>query len=151
MKIETTEKDKRTSAEIYYHPSQYFQMVAEEFAFDEKEENGKSVYEEMTRTMSIFTDMMEIVNMHWYSSAICFNKALEGLISGMAADIATNYYDDYKEKMPLEELLTKLKTWIYKDKEYIVKNNFFMEEERPDLKEKKPKTFKVIKLKKSLE
>lgn len=128
MKIRTANNDKYTSADIDYQPSLCFQPVAEEFKFNKKEESGKSVNDEIGRNISIFVDMLEIVNMHWYSSAICFTKAFEGLVQGMIADIALNYCDEYDEKMPLEQLLAKVKKQIYIDKEYIIKNNYFLEE-----------------------
>ena len=150
MKIRTANNDNLASAGIDYQPSQCFQMVAKEFKFDKKEESGKSVNDEIARNISIFIDMLEIVNMHLYSSAICFNKALEGLITGMAADMAINYCGEYNEKMPLEQLLALVKKQIYRDKEYIIENNYFTEEEPPGIIENKPRTNNVIKLKKSL-
>lgn len=82
--------------------------MTEEFKFDKKEESGKSVNDEIVRNISFFVDMLEIVNMHRYSSAICFSKAFEGLVNGMIAKNVLNYCDEYDEKMTLDQLLAKV-------------------------------------------
>jgi len=150
MKIETSNKDKLASAEVYYHPSQYFKLTAEEFGLGEETEDSKSVYEEMARNISIFIDMLEIVNMDFNASEVCFNKALEGLIKGMAAEISLNYNNEHDEQMALEELLAKVKRRVYKDRKYIADNNYFMEGE-PEKNKKKSGTDNIIKLKKTFE
>ena len=130
MKITTAGNNKYASADIDYQPSLCFQVVAEEFEFSKKNEieKDKSTFEKIERSISLFIDMLEIVNIHHHSSANCFSKAIEGLISGMAADIGVFYYDDYNEDAPLGEQLTYLKKLIYLDKENMIKNNFYLEE-----------------------
>jgi len=61
------------------------------------------------------------------SSAICFKKAFEGLVDGIITDLAINS-DVYDNNLPLVELVRRLKKQVYIDKEYIIKNNYFIEE-----------------------
>jgi len=147
MKIETSEKDKAASAEIYYNPSQYFKMAAEEFSLENDED--KKIQESMRENIANFIDMLEIVNMDINASEVCFSQAIKGLIRGIAAEISLNYDNEHNENMSIEELLTNVKRRVYKDRKYIADNNYFMETE-PEINEK-PSKNNVIKLKKPFE
>lgn len=119
MKIITGDKDKRASAEIYYKPSQYFREFAKEYEFGKQGENGTSEYEYMSKIMAIFTDMLEVVNMDYGSSVVCFGNALEGLITGTARQLAINYGVDYDNQTSIQELLETLKQEINGEKEFL--------------------------------
>jgi hypothetical protein len=144
MKIKTSEKDKLASAEIYYNPSKYFKMAAEEYGLGNESAEDNSIHNQMGKNIAIFIDMLEIVNMDFNASEVCFSKAIEGLIRGMAIEISLNYDNEYDEKMPLEELLSQVKRRVYKDRKYMAENDYFMEE-GPEEKKSKTKN-NVLKL-----
>ena len=129
MKITTSEKDHYSSSEILYQPSLCFQVVAEEFKFSQKNkiEKDKNTMEKMEKSISLFIDMLEIVNMHNSTSTACFYKAIEGLIEGMIIDITDYYEEDYNENCidnrSLEEKPTHLKKMIYMFREYDVRQS----------------------------
>jgi hypothetical protein len=129
MKIKTAKEDAAASAEIYYNPSEYFKSVVEEYGLENEDEEDKSIYNEMARNIANFIDILEIVNIDFNASEFCFNKAIEGLIRGIAAEISLNYDNKYDENMPLEELLANVKRRVYKDRKYMTDNNYFMDEE----------------------
>lgn len=141
MKIKTAKEDAIASAEIYYNPSEYFKTAVEEYGLENENEN---IYNEMARNIANFIDMLEIANIDFNASEVCFSKAVEGLIRGMAAEISLIYDNEYDDKMSLEELLAQVKRRVYKDRKYVADNNYFIEEE-PEDEESSPKN-SILKL-----
>jgi len=139
MKIITGDKDKNTSAMVYYQPSKCFQEVTEE----------NELEEEMTKTISNFINMLEIAYMDYYSTKIFLNKALQGLIEGVAAKVLIDYDGEIEENITLEQLLEKLKNRVYHDTKMVIENNYFADEDQPEVRQK-PNKNNVIELKKSL-
>ena len=90
-------------------------------------ENDKDIYDGMLRDIALFTDILEVVNIFGMSSAMCFKKAFEGLADGIITDLAINS-DVFDDNLPLGELVSRLKKQVYIDKEYVIKNNYFLEE-----------------------
>ncbi len=129
MKINTANHDKYASADINYQPSLCF-MASEEIIPTE-EEKRKKRDEEMAKSISLFIDVLEIANMFCSSSKILFDKAFQGLAEGIIRELAERY-SNYNEKISLEEMIVKIKKGIYAEKEYIVKNNYFLEDEEND-------------------
>lgn len=85
----------------------------------------------MAKLISLFIDILEIANMFDNSTKIFFNKTFKGLAEGIILEFATRY-SEYNKKLSLDEMIVKIKKGIYAEKEYIVKNNYFLEEEEDD-------------------
>jgi len=138
MNITTGYKDKRASAEISYKPSKYLLEFAKEYDFDKQGENETSEYEYMSKTMAIFTDILEIVHMDYGYSAVGFGNALEGLIRGFASQLALSYGVDYGNQITIQELLEALKQEIRIEKEDVDRaKRRITTSERLGIKEKK--------------